>query len=208
MINKAIKHIGDNFGNPQGITGILMCKIMNIMNQKLYSTILDNIRLEPNNIVLDIGFGNGYLIKKLLKKHFSPTIYGIEISGDMANFVSKKYKKYINTGQLTLLLENIEKTSFENKMFDRIITINTVYFWNDYEKCFSEINRILKYGGIFFNVIYSKDFLDRIIYTKYGFKKNTFDEILNITKENGMKIIKTLEIEKNKSFCIISENKK
>jgi ubiquinone/menaquinone biosynthesis C-methylase UbiE len=204
MVNKFIKFIGNNFGKPKGIIGVLMTKIMNIMNQKLYKSVLKNIKLETNNIILDIGFGNGYLIKKLFQKNIPIKIYGIEISNDMVNKVSLKNKLNIKNGKLTLLLENIEKTSFEDNTFDKIVTINTIYFWNNYEKCFSEIKRILKPNGIFLNLIYSKEFLDKIIYTKYGFKKNNVEEIIKITNENGMKIIETIEVEKNKSYCIIS----
>ena len=90
MNNPFIKFIGSNFGNPRGIVDLITTKIMNIMNQKLYKTILENINLEQNNILLDIGFGNGYLIKKLLKKNVEIKIYGIEISKDMVKKVTLK----------------------------------------------------------------------------------------------------------------------
>jgi 2-polyprenyl-3-methyl-5-hydroxy-6-metoxy-1,4-benzoquinol methylase len=83
MINKFIKYVGNNFGNPNGIGGKITTKIMNIINKNQYKVILENIRLEPNNNVLDIGFGNGYLIDKLFKKNIPINIYGIEISNDM-----------------------------------------------------------------------------------------------------------------------------
>ena len=204
MINKFIKYIGKNFGNPQGIAGIIMTKIMNIMNQKLYNSVLRHINLEPNNIILDIGFGNGYLINKLFKKNIPIKIYGIEISNDMVNKVSRKNKHHIKNDRLKLLLENIEKTSFENDTFDKIVTINTIYFWENHGKCFSEIKRILKPNGIFLNLIYTRDFLDKIVYTKYGFNKYSVDEIKTLTVENGMKIIEIVEVKKNKSYCIIS----
>jgi len=207
MFYKFIKFVGNNFGNPNGIAGKLSVKIMNIMNQKQYKAVLDNINLEPNDILLDIGFGNGYLINKLFKKNIPIKIYGIEISKDMINNVSKKYKQIIEDGYLTLYLENIENTSFKNETFNKIYTVNTIYFWNGLEKCFSEIKRILKPDGIFLNVIYTKEYLDKIIYTKYGFNKYSVKDIIKITEENGMKIIKTVEIKKNKAYCIISENK-
>jgi hypothetical protein len=55
------------------------------------------------------------------------------------------------------------------------------------------------------NVIYTKEYLDKIIYTKYGFNKYTIGEIETISEKNGMKIIETIEIKKNRSYCIISE---
>ena len=65
MFKKFIEYVGNNFRNPNGIGGKITTKIMNIMNQKQYKAVLDNINLENNDILLDIGFGNGYLIKKL-----------------------------------------------------------------------------------------------------------------------------------------------
>ena len=205
MFVKFIKYVGKNFGNPRGIGGIISTIIMNIINQPQYKSILENINLENNDNILDIGFGNGYLIYKLFQKNVPIKVFGIEISDDMLKKVSKKYDHIIRNDNLKLYLENIEKTSFENETFDKICTINTIYFWNDLQKCFSEIKRIIKPNGIFLNVIYSKDFLDKLIYTKYGFKKFTKDELKKITEENGMNVIKVIEIRKNKSYCIISK---
>jgi len=209
MIKNFIKHVGNNFRNPNGIGGKITTKLMNIMNQKQYKAVLDNINLENNDILLDIGFGNGYLINKLFKKNNSIKIYGIDISNDMVNNVSKKYKQYIENDCLKLLMENINnETTFENEMFNKIYTVNTVYFWNDLKKCFSEIKRILKPNGIFINAIYTKEYLDKTEFSKYGFNKYSKEEMVKLTEENGMKTIKTIEIKENKSYCIISENVK
>ena len=126
MFNKFIRFVGNNFGKPGGIIGKLSTKLMNIMNQKQYKAVLDNINLEHNDILLDIGFGNGYLINRLFGKNIPIKINGIEISSDMINNVSKKYKKHIENGLLNLSLENIENTSFENETFNKIYTINTI----------------------------------------------------------------------------------
>jgi len=206
MLNKFIKFVGTKFSNPRGITGRLFTKLMNIMNQKQYRAVLNNINLEPNDVLLDIGFGNGYLIHKLLKRNIPIKICGIDISNDMVSNVSKKYKRFIDDGCLNVDLENIANTSFENETYNKIYTVNTMYFWNELEKCFSEIKRILKPNGIFLNAVYTREFLDRIIYTKYGFNKYSIDDVIKITEENGMTIVKLVEIKKNNTYCIISKN--
>ena len=162
--------------------------------------------MESENVILDVGFGNGYFINKILTRNIPVTVCGIDISKDMVNFASKKYRHLIEKGTLRLSLENIQETSFENDTFDRIYTISTMYFWNDLGKCFSEIKRILKPNGLFLNIIYSKKFLDTLRYTTYGFTKFTIEDLERITEENGMKIIKTIGIYKNISYCVISEN--
>jgi ubiquinone/menaquinone biosynthesis C-methylase UbiE len=168
--------------------------------------VLDNINIEPNDVLLDIGFGNGYLIHKLLKNGIPIKICGIDISNDMVNNVSKKYKQFIDDGYLNLYLENIANTSFEKETYNKIYTVNTMYFWNELEKCFSEIKRILKPNGIFLNAVYTREFLDKIIYTKYGFNKYSIDDVIKITENNGMTIVKLVEIKKNNTYCVISKN--
>jgi SAM-dependent methyltransferase len=203
-----VKYVGANFANPAGVGGKISTKIMNIINRKQYKVVLDNIRLEQNNCILDIGFGNGYLIKKLIGGNIPIKIYGIEISKDMKRKVERENTKNIQNGTLYLCVENINKTSFENSLFDKIYTVNTIYFWTELDKCFSEIKRILKPNGIFLNVLYTKKYLDKIVYTKYGFAKYTTDDITNLTENSCMSIIETIEIKKDKSYCIISKNTK
>lgn len=207
MIKAFVKYVGDSFAKPDGVGGKMATLIMNIINQKQYNTVLKNIRLEQNDVILDIGFGNGYLIKKIFKQNISVKVYGIDISADMFQKVSSKNKQKIEDGRLKLFLENISRTSFENELFDKIFTVNTVYFWNDLKGCFSEVKRILKPNGIFLNVIYTKDFLDKLPYTKYVYNKYSVTELEKITKENGMELIETVEIIKNKSYCIIAKSR-
>jgi ubiquinone/menaquinone biosynthesis C-methylase UbiE len=206
MINGLIKYISNSFRNPNGFGGRIATILMNIMNQKQYRTVFKNINLKSNDCILDIGFGNGYMINELFKQNISVKIYGIDISKDMYNNVFLRNKQKVNNGSLKLFIEDISKTSFENNIFDKIYTINTVYFWNELGKCFSEIKRILKPDGVFLNLIYTKEHLDKTIFSKYGFNKYTVKEMENMTKENGMVIINTIEIVKNKSYCIISKN--
>ena len=186
----------------------MVIRLINLGNLtlRLYKTVLDNLDIKPDNIILDVGFGNGYFISKILKKNIPVNIYGIDISNDMVNHASKKYKRFVQKGNLNFSLANIQETSFENDKFDKIYTISTVYFWKDMKKCFSEVKRILKPNGLFLNVIYTKAFLETIRYTTYGFDKYTVEELIKITEENGMKVIKTIEIVKKISYCVISEN--
>jgi ubiquinone/menaquinone biosynthesis C-methylase UbiE len=203
-----IKYVGKNFRNPRGIGGKTATLIMNVINQKQYNTLLKNINIKPNDTILDIGFGNGYLIHKLFKQNVPVTIYGIEISNDMLHKVKRAQKKNIENGRLKLFLENINQTSLEQNTFDKIYTVNTIYFWDEMEKCFSAIKKILKPNGIFINLIYTKKFMDKIMYTKYGFNKYTVEEIENMTKSYGMKVKSTIEIKQGESYCIIAENRK
>ena len=199
-----LKYIARQFGNPTGFGGKISTLIMNCLNQKLYKTVAENIDIQETDTVLDIGFGNGYLLKKLSNKN-PEKICGIEISADMLNTATGKNRKKVEQGKIQLLLADVQNLPFEDVSIDKAYTVNTIYFWQDIDKGFSEIKRVLKPDGVFLNVLYLKKWLDKLPVTQYGFSKYTIEQIEKATEKNGFKIEQIIEIQHNKSICIIAK---
>ena len=176
---------------------------MNCLNWKLYKAVLENLNICSTDIILDIGFGNGYLVRKLSDKNIQK-ICGIEISPDMLKVTCRKSEKKIEQGKVELLLANVQDLPFENDVIDKVYTINTVYFWKDIHRGFAEIKRVLKPDGVFLNVIYLKKWLDKLPVTKYEFSKYTAEQIDKITTESGLKTERIFEIQAKKSICVIA----
>lgn len=197
------KYISRQFSNPSGIGGTVSTLIMNTMNKTQYKSVFNNIDTCDSDNVLDIGFGNGYLIKNLANTK-KGMFYGIDISSDMLQKALSKSNDLIKSKRLDLAVGNVMKMAYEDNFFSFVYTVNTVYFWDDIAKGFTEIKRVLKPGGIFINVIYSKEYLDKIKYTEFDFNKYTPHNLNEITKENGFEIIDLIEIKRNSSYCLIS----
>ena len=157
-------------GNPRGFVGRLVIWAMNRANKVMYDGIIENMRLSKGMKVLDIGFGNGYLDALIYRKE-QCTIYGIDISEDMVKLVSEKNKKGIANGDIHFTVGDCCDLAFEDQAFDIVVTMNTIYFWNDTIKGLQEIYRVLKDGGVFYNAALTKENLDKLFYTKNGFKK-------------------------------------
>ena len=197
------KYIARQFGKPTGCGGKISTLMMNCMNQKLYKEVVEHLDIRETDTVLDIGFGNGYLICKLSNK-CPQKLYGIDISSDMLKAATRKNRKMIEEGKIELKLANVQDLPFENATIDKVYTINTVYFWQDIHRGFSEIRRILKPNGIFLNVIYLKEWLDKLPITRYGFTKFTAEQIEKAIGESELKIERFVEIEARKSICVIA----
>ncbi len=197
---KFIEYIGFQFGNPKGVIGRVCCKIMNIINKKMYGKLIEQLNLDDKGVVLEIGYGNGYLIDKIYK-NFKATIYGIDISNDAKKLAENRNKK-IPTSKLFLDIGDCCKLKYNDNKFDSIVTINTIYFWSNTEKGLKEIFRTLKPNGIFYNVVYSKSWLKKLSYTKKGFKLFESDEYVDQGKKAGFTSVKLIEIVKNKSFIV------
>lgn len=165
------------------------------INKRQYDIVFEHLNIQHNDKILDIGFGDSYWIfeKRIIKNSIRP----IETGGI----------KITKNGILRFILQEINRSVFvEENKFSKIYTVNSLFFLNNSENFFPEIIRILKPDGIFINIITIGKYIDKILYKKYGYKKYNFEEIKKVTEKYGMKIIKTIEIKKNKSYCIISKN--
>lgn len=199
-MERLTKYIAKQFGKPTGIGGIFSTFLMNRMNQRQYRAVIDLLDVSSKSKVLDIGYGNGYLLHRLAKL-YSCTFYGIEISSDMLHRAVKRNKSFIETGRVHLSKGSVEEIPFKAAYFQRVYTVNTVYFWSDLDRGMSEINRVLCSGGLFLNVIYSKEWLNNLKYTSYGFSKYTLDELEASARRCGF-TTKIIEIKSGDAYCI------
>jgi ubiquinone/menaquinone biosynthesis C-methylase UbiE len=197
-----IKYIGTQFANPRGIGGLISTFFMNLLNKSQYRCVRKLILKYNPNAVLDIGFGNGYLLKQLSSES-NADFYGIDISDDMIKQATKRNNKKIQAGKMTLDKGSVSKLNYHNDFLDYIYTVNTVYFWEDLRQGYSEVFRVLKEGGTFANIFYSKEWLDKLRYTKYDFKKYDPEELENEVLKLEFKKVKLIEIKKDCAYCLL-----
>ena len=201
-MSKFTEYIGSQFGNPRGFVGKVCCVLMNIINKAMYKNTVSVMNISPDENMLDIGYGNGYLLNCVYKKT-KANLYGIDISEDMKIQATKRNKKALSDGKLFLDIGDCCDLKYSDDFFEAVTSINTVYFWGDTIKGLSEIHRTLKSGGSFYNVVYTKEWLDKLSYTEKGFKKYEPEELARFGKAAGFENIQVKDIVKGKSFVVI-----
>ena len=179
-------YLASQCGNPRGAIGKILTWAMNRINGFMYRGIINNIELSEYTKILDIGFGNGYL-ESLIYKKAKCSVYGIDISEDMVKAASEKNKVGIENGDIHLFVGDCCDLQFEDNYFDIVTTMNTIYFWNDTIQGMQEIYRVLNDNGVFYNAVVSKEGLDKMFYTKNGFKKFEKNEYSEMGRQVGFK---------------------
>lgn len=196
------EYIGRQFGNPHGPVGAICCLVMNVINRAMYRKTVSLVRVTKRQSVLDIGFGNGYLLKKLYQST-GAELYGIDISEDMVRSASRKNRTADKAGKLHLRVGDCCALPYEDACFDAVTSVNTVYFWSDTVEGLKEIRRTLKPGGSFYNAVYTREWLDRTNMARKGFKKFTPEELTKLGQSAGFSSIEVRQIVKNKSYVVI-----
>ena len=84
-------------GNPRGLIGKIVIWAMNGANNVMYRGIISKMKPVETMRILDIGFGNGYL-EKLILKQAKCQIEGVDISEDMVDAATKNHQEAVKQG--------------------------------------------------------------------------------------------------------------
>ena len=76
-------------------------------------------------------------------------VYGVDYSEKSVKISRQVNKDLIDKGTVDVKQGNVQNLDYEDNTFDIVTAFETVYFWPDIEKCFGEVKRVLKPGGIF-----------------------------------------------------------
>lgn len=196
------EYIGKQFAEPEGIGGAVATKMMNFMNYEQYRAVEKFVCKDNGARILDVGFGNGKVLKNLSKK-LDAKLYGIDISADMLDSACERNSDAVALNKMMLMQASVTDLPYNDDFFDTVYTINTIYFWNDLPKAFSEILRVLKNGGNFICTFYTKDFLDKLSYCDEGFDKFTPQQVRSMARENGFHNVKVKILKEGKAYCLI-----
>ena len=139
----------ENTRKPQGFGGKIMVKMMNSGHSKLAKWGFTIIYAKSNAKVLDIGCGGGANIANWLAKCTNGHVTGIDYSKVSVEASKKLNAIAIKQGKCDIVYGDVSSMPFDNETFDCVSAFETVYFWTDLEKCFAEVNRVMKSGGTF-----------------------------------------------------------
>jgi len=133
---------------PKGWIGRMALKMMNLSHTPMALWNLSLIDFKPDWTILDVGCGGGVNIARMLERCPEGTVYGIDYSDESVAMSRKKNKKLL--GKRCFIEQgNVLQLPYDDGKFDLVTAYETVYFWPDLPKAFSEVRRVLKPGGIF-----------------------------------------------------------
>jgi ubiquinone/menaquinone biosynthesis C-methylase UbiE len=180
---------------PGGVLGNKVGQMMNKANEFLYDATIAEMAITESGSILEIGFGNGLFFDKLFANKNNITVAGIDYSALMVEAAKKINADKIAAGKLTLHHGNSDKLPFDDSTFDKVFCINVIYFWDKPYLHLAEIKRVLKPGGKFFATIRTKESMQQMPFTKYGFTTYTESEWATTLEANSLKFISVKAIE-------------
>lgn len=193
MEKDELKILAQHLANPQGEKGIEIGEMMNATNIGMTLESIRTLLIEDNEHILEIGHGNAGHLKSILSVANNVRYTGIDISETMHQEAKSLNKAFEN--QADFVLYEGKKLPFQDKTFDKICTVNTVYFWEEPVEFLNEIYRVLKDNGTFVLTFGQRDFMETLPFTEYNFTLYNNDEMEKVVSKSHFKRMKISEKE-------------
>ena len=133
---------------PSGLFGrVVMSRIFDMGNAALNDFMKEILSLRENDRVLEIGFGTGKLLNEMAELAYQGLIEGIDFSSTMVAVAKRKNKKHILEGRVKIRQGDFEEMTYDDNCFDKVCSVNAIYFWPNPDRFINKILKIVKPSG-------------------------------------------------------------
>lgn len=174
---------------PSGSLGNKVGFMMNKANEFLYDFTLETMQLKDNESVLEIGFGNGMFFEKIFARAANLKITGVDFSPTMLHAARETNQAAVSAGRLSLQFGDSSNLLFGDNSFDKVFCINVAYFWDEPSLHLKEVYRVLKPGGHFYATVRTRESLEHLPFTRYGFRKYTEEEWKGLLEQQHFRYV-------------------
>lgn len=200
-----ITEIG-NPAKPQGNEGKMMLNRMNNEHYDLTTWALSFFDFNESDLILDIGCGGGRTLNRMAEYIRTGHLTGVDYSATSVEMSKEMNSSLIKIGKLDVISASVESLPFCDDSFDKIITVESFYFWPNPSENLREVFRVLKPGGKFLLVaeIYDTDVLSdkqKECIIKYNLFNPTLSDFDFLLRDAGFSDVKVFTKEDTTWIC-------
>ena len=195
MDEQSYQHLAAQLRQPSGEAGIQTGEWMNRGNVHINLDTIKILNAEAGDDILEIGMGNGFFIHNILQNHGSIKYTGADFSEAMVAEATRINAQWIKSGQAKFVLADATALPFTDAGFNKIFTINTIYFWENTATILAELKRVLQTKGKLIITLRPRRQMINYPFTKYGFTMYSKEEVEQLLIKNGYSIAASVEIQ-------------
>jgi len=187
------KTLAKQLRQPEGSLGIKVGENMNKGNRLMNLETIKQLEISNNDNILEIGMGNGFFVGDIVAAAQNVKYTGCDFSETMIREAIELNNSFAANAKF--VLSDATQLPFNDGSFDKVVTVNTIYFWEDARQILAEIRRVLKPNGIFIVTLRPKKVMDQLPVVQHGFTTYATDDIIMLLAQNDFQTLSYKESE-------------
>jgi SAM-dependent methyltransferase len=147
MIDRLWHALGCQLRNPSGAAGSIVGWLMAWINDEPNRLAIDVLDPRPGETVLELGFGPGWSLRTVAARTRGARVYGVDQSARMLEQARRMNEVAVSRGRMVLVQGPFSPLPWIDEMFDKVLAVNVVYFFDIDGRDVSEVYRVLRSGG-------------------------------------------------------------
>jgi SAM-dependent methyltransferase len=200
------KFIARQLAQPSGLVGRrFTARWLNKANARMNRLTLEQLAPVPADRILEVGFGGGDLLERILSVGPTAFVAGIDLSADMVRLAGERLQRYLSNRQLEVRCGNIESIPYGAGEFTKLCSVNTIYFWRDPSVALAECRRVLRPGGQILLCFNSRQDLEKWPIHKHGFRLYEIAEVEDLLRVAGFSSIAVAsahDVDQGLFYCV------
>ncbi len=201
--------LASQLSHPRGIPGkYLLGSIWNIRNRELNALTLNELELSERDRIIEIGFGGGYLLGRIIPNVTQGMVVGLDASQVMVETCRLRFKQEIKTGKLWICSGQAEAQPFADGHFTKVCSVNSIFYWSHIQQGIAEIFRILKGEGKVILTFTCKRDLEKRGFAQCGVKTLDHEEVWQLITEAGFEDVRIVKSrDRHREFVCMTARK-
>ena len=148
LTDRLMRTLGSQARKPSGWMGKITGHFTAWEHKPLTRWAIESMDVQPTDHVLAIGCGSGMAIKLIAQIAVEGFVAGVDYSEVMVQQARKRNAAAIRAGRVEIRHGNVLALPYDDESFDKVIAVETFYFWPDPVANLREVRRVMRPGGL------------------------------------------------------------
>jgi len=145
--DRILEAVGAQAREPSGWLGRISGHFMAWEHRALTNWAIGFMDIRSTDHVLDVGCGPGMAIKLMSITTVDGFVAGVDHSEIMVQQALKRNAAFVQAGLVEIKHGDVSALPYDDESFDKIIAVETFYFWPEHVASLREVLRVMKPGG-------------------------------------------------------------